>query len=106
MTHQSSSPSSSSSAIVFDGYTVPIQSSKHSRLAGLVDGLKRVQHWFGQGFQQVLAAVAGSSDPIVYQKRDRHGQCYYTIYDPVTQQRTRCMSETDVRAWLEQRYYH
>ena len=48
----------------------------------------------------------GSSEPIIRQQCDRQGNLYYSIYDPVTQQRRICTSEAEVRAWLEQRYYH
>ena len=110
MTTQPSSSSHSRSVVVFDGYTTPAPAPRPSVLSGLVHTLQRVPHWVGQRVQRVLTAVAGSSDPIVqhhvWKGGDRHGQSYYTIYDPITRQRTQCASETEVRAWLEQRYYH
>lgn len=106
MTTQPSSPSRSSSAIIFDGYPAPSQLSKRSGPSVLINTLQGIQRLIGQGFQRVLMAAVGSSHPVVQQRCDRHGQPYYTIYDPVSQRRTLCVSETEVRIWLEQRYYH
>lgn len=49
--------------------------------------------------------ASGSTEPVVEKRCDRQGYTYYAVYDPVTQQRTLCSSEAEVRAWLEQRYY-
>ncbi|MEM9214185.1 MAG: hypothetical protein AAGD25_07530 [Cyanobacteria bacterium P01_F01_bin.150] len=104
MTTQPSSSSSSSPSIIFDGYTAS-QSTQRPRVQRLGKTLQTLQDFFKHGFQQFLIAATGGSDPVVRQRCDRHGQIYYTIYDPVSQRRTVCASKTDVRAWLEQRYY-
>ena len=104
MTTQPSSTSNSHPAIIFDGYSSS-QPSAPSALSFWSQSLQQIQSLFGQNFQRLLTAVTGTSDPIVQQRCDRHGHSYYTIYDPVSQHRTVCASETEVRAWLEQRYY-
>ncbi|BAU15407.1 hypothetical protein LEP3755_59650 [Leptolyngbya sp. NIES-3755] len=46
-----------------------------------------------------------SSEPRVWQRRDRSGQTYWQVYDPETNRSARLSSEQEVRQWLEQRYY-
>lgn len=48
--------------------------------------------------------AVGSSEPVVEQRWDRQGCRYYVVFDPRTHARTICSSESEVRAWLEQRY--
>lgn len=57
-------------------------------------------------WQRLATFAVGSSEPVVMQRCDRQGHRYYVVYDPRTQSRTICSSETEVRAWLESRYYH
>lgn len=45
------------------------------------------------------------NDPVVWEKIDRNGQSHWVIYDPRTQHSVRFDSETDVRVWLEKRFY-
>jgi hypothetical protein len=45
------------------------------------------------------------SEPKVYLRRDRNGQTYLKIYDPISRQFFYCETQTEARAWLEQRYY-
>ena len=60
---------------------------------------------FGSLGERLTTFATGSSDPVVRQKRDRQGQVYYSIYDPISRCHTTCASEAEVRSWLEQRYY-
>ena len=110
MSTQPSSPTHSPSPIIFDGYNSSSQPSPISASSSWNAVLQGIKNSLGPLFQQILATVAGSTDPIVrqrvYKGGDRHGQTYCTIYDPVSQQRTVCASEAEVRAWLEERYYH
>lgn len=46
-----------------------------------------------------------SSEPQVWQQRDRSGQTYWQVYDPETSRSASLSSEQEVRQWLEQRYY-
>ncbi|MFP4007760.1 MAG: hypothetical protein ACLFV6_07090 [Spirulinaceae cyanobacterium] len=45
------------------------------------------------------------SEPRVYLRRDRNGQSYLKIYDPVSRETVYCNSQTEARAYLEKRYY-
>ena len=42
--------------------------------------------------------------PTVIQRRDRHGNAYWELYDPNTQRTLFCMSEAEVNVWLETRW--
>ncbi|MDJ0688178.1 MAG: hypothetical protein QNJ41_06700 [Xenococcaceae cyanobacterium MO_188.B32] len=49
--------------------------------------------------------VVQNNEPIIKQKRDRYGNCYWQIYDFTTNKFYDFGSEQDVRAWIEQRYH-
>ena len=53
----------------------------------------------------VLKLMTGSSEPMIQKRCDRKGQISYTIYDPITEQEVVGLAETEVRVWLEERYY-
>lgn len=55
--------------------------------------------------EATLAFLSGSHDPQIVQRRDRTGQAYFQVYDPVTQLHHRFAAEVDLRQWLDQRYY-
>lgn len=65
---------------------------------------------FWSSFYRLLAAtlnaMAGSSEPKIQQRRDRIGQTIWFVYDPVSGQNSRFTSESEVRAWLDERYNH
>ncbi|MEO0407575.1 MAG: hypothetical protein AAF289_09515 [Cyanobacteria bacterium P01_A01_bin.135] len=67
-------------------------------------GLANLQHAWGNALTALLQALTPNDEPIVTHHRDRQGNPYYRMYDPVTRQRTTCSSEAEVRQWLEQRY--
>ncbi|MBD2459507.1 hypothetical protein H6G89_00480 [Oscillatoria sp. FACHB-1407] len=46
-----------------------------------------------------------SSEPHVWQERDRHGNLTWRIYEPSTNRSATFASEEEVRIWLEKRYY-
>ena len=56
-------------------------------------------------WQSLVKFATGSSAPVVKKRRDRTGKVSYTIYDPVSQEQSGWLSETEAREWLEQRYY-
>ncbi|GEM_PF-5738874 len=95
------SPRSSSDLIVFDGYQATPRSS-----------------WIGRLWQRVLDATSpnallarlaklayGTSDPVIEQRRDRQGSPYYVVSDPVSRKQHLFTTESEVRSWLERRYY-
>lgn len=49
--------------------------------------------------------LVGSSSPVIRQKRDRTGNVYFTVSDPITGISHRCSTEDEVREWLENRYH-
>jgi len=49
--------------------------------------------------------LLSGSEPRVYWGRDRNGQSYLKIYDPVSGETVYCESQTEARAYLEKRYY-
>ncbi|MGD1953482.1 MAG: hypothetical protein ACFB14_28120 [Leptolyngbyaceae cyanobacterium] len=64
------------------------------------------RHGFFKAFcQSLLKSLLGSSEPIIEKQIDDNGQTLYNIYDRVTQQQISGLTETEVRVWLEQRYY-
>lgn len=60
--------------------------------------------WSAVG-KAIVKLLVGSAEPIVEQRCNSEGHTYYTIYDPVNQRQVGGLSETEARAWLEQRYY-
>jgi hypothetical protein len=49
--------------------------------------------------------IAGNFEVQVWQVGDRAGNIYWRVYDPVTKASTSFGSSSEVRIWLEQRYY-
>lgn len=45
------------------------------------------------------------TEPRIKQKRDRHGNSYYQIYDTISRSYLVLASELEVRIWLENRYH-
>jgi hypothetical protein len=70
----------------------PVESAPKSRFNAL---LKRVQSFL----------TTNTTEPKVRQKRDRVGQSYWHTFDPITGQTNYFETETEVRQWLEGRYY-
>ena len=50
--------------------------------------------------------IVNKNEPHITQKRDRYGNLYWQIYDYQTNKSYTFGSDLEVRAWLEQRYYH
>jgi hypothetical protein len=49
--------------------------------------------------------LAGNSEVQIWQVGDRAGNVYWRVYDPITKASTSFSSSSEVRIWLEQRYY-
>ena len=47
-----------------------------------------------------------SQEPKITCKKNRQNNCYFQVYDPVSRRSANFTSEAEVRAWLEERYYH
>jgi protein-tyrosine-phosphatase len=56
-------------------------------------------------WNSILNAVFASDRPRIYLLKDRSGSTYWKIHDPRLGHRI-FASETEVRAWLDRRYYN
>lgn len=83
-----------------DSYLSPTAKSLRRTLGAIALRLKFV-------LLLVWDAVAAptSSEPRVWQKRDRFGQIYWQVYDPIRDRSARFSSEQEVRQWLEENFY-
>lgn len=45
-------------------------------------------------------------EPRVWQTHDRQGEVCWHAYDPITNRAFACESESEMRQWLEERYYY
>jgi hypothetical protein len=55
-------------------------------------------------WQNFLSAIAGYSEPHIWQESNERGEMYWRAYDPAND----CYftgSEDDMRQWIEERYY-
>ena len=56
--------------------------------------------------EQVLSALMfHESEPVISECRDRSGESYYRVYNPLDGRIHYFTSENEVRIWLERRYY-
>ncbi|MDJ0634856.1 MAG: hypothetical protein QNJ34_16830 [Xenococcaceae cyanobacterium MO_188.B29] len=46
-----------------------------------------------------------NSEPKIWKKKDRSGNTYFRIYDPIGDRHIYLDSEAEVRWWLDKRYY-
>lgn len=68
-------------------------------------GKNKLAEGFRFGLKQLVQVLSPSQEPRIQARSSQDGQTLFDAYDPVTQQRIRGVSEADLRAWLEQRYY-
>lgn len=61
--------------------------------------------WLWQGVKGAIAAMAGNMEPRIRQVRNGDGHLRWRAYDPVSGQVAYLASESELRHWLEQRYY-
>ncbi len=60
--------------------------------------------WLRQLGAQLVKALVPSNGPRITLRSGPNGKLLFDGYDPVTTQRIRGASETEMRIWLEQRY--
>lgn len=87
----------------FNGYAEKKESSQLSD--GFRPQFEGVSDWFNHTVNAIAHALLGNSDPFIWQKTDRNGNTWWIINDPLTGTRFHAVSEEEVRAWIEQRYY-
>lgn len=68
-------------------------------------GFSRWKWLISQWGNDLKTLLLSGSEPRVYLRRDRNGQTYLKIYDPVSRETVYCDSQTEARAYLEKRYY-
>ena len=56
-------------------------------------------------WQYIADTLLRNSEPKVCQRRDRYGNTFWHVYDPVTHRSSDFGSGADVLVWLEKRYY-
>ena len=56
--------------------------------------------------QHLLQTFIGSHDLRIWQSCDRFGKNWWHVYDPVTGKHTSVDSESQLREWIERRYYN
>jgi hypothetical protein len=61
---------------------------------------------FDRLWEFFLNTLSAPAEPKIRRKHDRHGNTYFRVYDPSTATTHTFTSEQEVRAWLDQRYYH
>lgn len=54
--------------------------------------------------QYFLAPMSHLDEPKIWEKRDRSGNVFYKVYDPITGISNQFSSDLEVRIWLEERY--
>ncbi|KKI99872.1 hypothetical protein [Prochlorothrix hollandica] len=62
---------------------------------------QRLSQWV----QTLWLWSTGSREPRIVEKYTPEGQCFYEVYDPVSDRRQSFATAQAVRQWLEQRYY-
>lgn len=75
----------------------PSEPSKPSRVSSVSFWLGHIKHW-------LVGILCDRHDPQIWQKRDANGCLWWWVYDPITDERARFMTETEVMVWLESRY--
>ncbi|HEY9622834.1 MAG TPA: hypothetical protein V6C78_20925 [Crinalium sp.] len=90
-----------------DAYFLREQKATLSTNVAAPKQVEKSRLWIAAG--EVLGSffshISNTSEPRIWQRRDRSGQLIWHVYDPTTNQSSRFTSEAEVRAWLDQRYY-
>lgn len=62
--------------------------------------------WLGQCWQAFVDGFFRQSEFKIRQRRDRHGNLWWIVYDPSTNRSAQLAFEDEVRMWIEQSYQH
>ncbi|NCJ04936.1 hypothetical protein GS597_00045 [Synechococcales cyanobacterium C] len=62
--------------------------------------------WLGRYWQALLDSFSRQPEFRIRQRRDRKGNLWWDVYDPITNQYASLASEDEVRIWIEQSYHH
>ncbi len=61
---------------------------------------------FSKLWEKILTAIVSKSEMQVWSESDRSGNTEWHAYDPETGRSICVASETEMRHWIEQSYYH
>ena len=61
---------------------------------------------FKKRLPQILQPLTSGHELQVWTKRERYGKITWHAYDPVSDRHVVRESEAEMRAWVEERYYH
>ncbi|MBP0021075.1 MAG: hypothetical protein J7647_26420 [Cyanobacteria bacterium SBLK] len=90
-------------------YSIRTAQKKLERIYNLNESKSARSLEFPAGFKQFLndffAFLSGSEEPRIRVRRDRAGKPIYQAYDPITNSSFSSTEETELRSWLEERYY-
>jgi hypothetical protein len=75
-----------------------IHSVSEQKTSTLVSKLSRIWHRF-------IESIITVNEFKIYSPRSKSGCPYWAIHDPISGRRVFFDSETEVRAWLDRRYY-
>lgn len=65
---------------------------------------RALQNWFSQVGRFLQTLVILDANPRIWQRCDRAGNTWWTLYDPVTQRFYQFSSESEVRMWLDEQF--
>jgi hypothetical protein len=82
----------------------PISAAEYWELEGSVKEQKQ-ESLINQFLQALVAKLSSSNEPQIKLRYNSKGQEFWRVYDPTTGKTATLMDESDVRVWLEQRYY-
>lgn len=60
--------------------------------------LSEIWNWF-------VELILRADEPKIYESRDKFGNICWITYDQLAERKMHFNSETEVRAWLDRRYY-
>ncbi|MGJ3249178.1 MAG: hypothetical protein ACFE0I_24275 [Elainellaceae cyanobacterium] len=66
--------------------------------------LAALSSWWSYGINRLEALIILDAQPRIWQKTDRHGNTWWSIYDPMTRRFYQFSSEHDVRVWLDEHF--
>jgi hypothetical protein len=56
-------------------------------------------------WQEAIARLQVTSEPRIWTVQDRQGNLHWKAFDPTTQRVVDCLTENDLRIWLEERHH-
>lgn len=83
-----------------------IKTISHKSAQSTKDLLVHGSAWVKSLGNSLLHFLTAEPELKVWQKTDSSGHSYWCAYDPYTQRSTTQATESEMRAWIEDRYNH